>query len=416
MATFLARITGSGAGQSRPAAALVSYGAGAPIGRWGFTAVAVVSLGGPLALAALYAPSIASGAASSAGFAMIAAAVAFGFPLAIWFGYARHISSSGGLYAFTEAAAGRRVALVQAGLWALSYLLYLVYTTAQIVYDTLPAVLPGEVRYQTPLLLGIPVVLAAVMIAGRRATLAVIGVLAAGQLALAAGLAGVTTANLATPVSSFGASAPAGPLATASAQTALLYICGSLPFFLGGELGADQRRAFRTVSGGLLAAYLVTVAVIVAAVAPLAADPALTQAPIPGVAAAERFAGHGFAVTIGIGVAASVAGVILVEYLALSRLASAVTGWPPHRIVAGIGVIMIASAPVLLINPDRIYDALLTPSLFALWLSQLVTFAVYPAFAARHGGRVLAASALTAGAGALAVYGLWITIQTSAIS
>ncbi len=43
----------------------------------------------------------------------------------IWFGYARHISSAGGLYSFTEAAAGRRVALAQAGLWALSYLLYL---------------------------------------------------------------------------------------------------------------------------------------------------------------------------------------------------------------------------------------------------------------------------------------------------
>jgi len=44
-----------------------------------------------------------------------------------------------------------------------------------------------------------------------------------------------------------------------------------------------------------------------------------------------------------------------------------------------IGVIMVALAPVLLINPDRIYDTLLTPSLFALWLSELVTFAVYAA-------------------------------------
>jgi LuxR family transcriptional regulator, maltose regulon positive regulatory protein len=37
-----------------------------------------------------------------------------------------------------------RVALVQAGLWIVSYLLYLLYTTVQIVYDTLPAVLPGR--------------------------------------------------------------------------------------------------------------------------------------------------------------------------------------------------------------------------------------------------------------------------------
>ena len=68
-----------------------------------------------------------------------------------------------------------------------------------------------------------------------------------------------------------------------------------------------------------------------------------------------------------------------------------------------------------LINPERIYDTLITPSLFALWLSQLVTFAVYPRFVAKRGGRVLPALVLSAGASALAIYGLWVTIQTSSI-
>jgi hypothetical protein len=417
MTTFLARMLGSGGHQTRPEGGATAslLGPARPIGQWAYAGVAVASLGGPLALAALYAPSIAGGASSSAGLAMVAAAVVFGFPLAIWFGYARHVSSAGGLYSFTEAAAGRRVALAQAGLWALSYLLYIVYTTAQIVYDTLPAVLPGEVRYQTPLEVVIPVVLAGVMIAGRRATLLVIGLLAAGQLAIAAALSGVTLANVATPASSFGASAPAGSLAIAGGQTALLYICGSLPFFLGGELGADLRQTFRVARRGLLGAYVATVVVIIAAVAPLAADPALTQGGIPGMTVAERFVGHGFAVTVGIGVAVSVAGVILVEYLALSRLTTAVTSWPLRRVIIGIGVIMVAVAPVLLINPGRIYDDLLTPSLFALWLSQLVTFAVYPRFVAKHGGRALPAWVLAAGASALAIYGLWTTIQTSSI-
>jgi hypothetical protein len=378
--------------------------------------VAVTSFGGPLALAALYAPSIAGGASSSAGLAVLLAAVAFGFPLAVWFGYARHVSSSGGLYAFTEAAAGRPVALAQAALWALSYLMYLVYTTAQIVYDTLPAVLPGERRYQTLLEVLIPVVLAGVMIAGRGVALAVIGLIAAGQLAIAVALSGVTLANVSTPASSFGASAPAGSLAIAGGQTALLYICGSLPFFLGGELGGGLRQAFRTTRRGIAGAYLVTAAVIVAAVAPLAADPALMHTEIPGMAVAERFVGHGFAVTVGIGVAVSVGGVILVEYLALSRLTVAVTSWPLRKVVIGIGAVMVAAAPVLLINPDSIYGDLLTPSLFALWLSQLVTFAVYPRFVARRGGRVLPAVILAALASALAVYGLWTTIHTSSIS
>lgn len=417
MTTFLARMMGSGANQTRSGegGAAILPGPARPIGQWAYTGVAVAALGGPLALAALYAPSIAGGAASSAGLAMVAGAVVFGFPLAIWFGYARHVSSAGGLYAFTEAAAGRRIAMAQAGLWALSYLLYLVYTTAQIVYDTLPAVLPGEVRYQTPLEVGIPVVLAGVMIAGRRATLIVIGLIAAGQLALAAALSGVTLANVTTPAGSFGASAPAGSLAIAGGQTALLYVCAGLPFFLGGELGGDLGRAFRISRRGLLGAYLATVVVIIAVVAPLAADPALTQSAIPGMTVAQDFVGRGFAVTVGIGVAVSVAGVILVEYLALSRLTVAVTSWPLRPVVIGIGVIMIAAGPVLLINPDRIYDDLLTPSLFALWLSQLVTFAVYPRFVARRGGRALPAWALAAGASALAIYGLWTTIQTSSI-
>ena len=40
-------------------------------------------------------------------------------------------------------------------MWTLSYLLYIVYTTIQIVYDLLPQVLPGEARYQTLLALAI---------------------------------------------------------------------------------------------------------------------------------------------------------------------------------------------------------------------------------------------------------------------
>jgi hypothetical protein len=422
MTTFFAWVTGSEAGPASTGGAAANAGVAAapggaprPIGQWAYAGVAVTSFGGPLALAALLAPSIAGGASSSAGLAMAAAAAAFVLPLAVWLGYARHVSSSGGLYSFTEAAAGHRIALVQAALWALSYLLYVVYTTAQVVYDTLPAVLPGERRYQALLEVVIPVALAGVMIAGRRAALAVIGLLAAGQLAIAAALSGVTLANVPVAASSFGGSAPAGSLSIAGGQTALLYICASLPFFLGGELGGDLRRAYRTTRRGILGAYLATVAVIIAAVAPLAADPALLRAQIPGMAVAQRFAGHGFAVTVGIGVAVSVAGVILVEYLALSRLTTAVTAWPMRRVLIGIGVVMAVAGPLLLINPQAIYDDLLTPSLFALWLSELITFAVYPRFVARRGGRLLPAFVLAAAASALALYGLWTTVRTTSI-
>jgi amino acid transporter len=405
--TFPTRTTGTTAGRPPRTAA------GRPVSAWAFAGVAVTSFGGPLALAALNVPGIVAGSAgASAGLAMVAALAVFAFPLAIWLRYARQVNGAGGLYAFVAAAAGRRVALVQAGLWIVSYLLYLLYllyTTDQVVYDTLPAVLPGERRYQAVLEIAIPVALAGVMIAGRRITLLVTGLVAVGQLAIAAALGGVTLTHLATPASSFGASAPAGALATATGQTALLYICGSLPLFLGGELA----RPVRTIRRGLTAAYLVTAAVIIAAVAPLAADPAITRAPIPGMAVAERFAGHGFAVTVGVGVAVSIAGVMLVEYLALSRLVSAVVSWPMRRIIIAIGAAMVLVAPLTLINPERIYNDLLTPSLIALWLSQLIVFAVYPRFAARQHDRMLPAWVLTAAATAFAVYGLWATIQHS---
>jgi hypothetical protein len=378
-----------------------------PIGPWAFAGVAVASFGGPLALAALSAPAVAADAGDSSGLAMLAAVVVFTVPLAIWLRYSRHVSGSGGLYAFVEAAAGRRVALAQAAIWIVSYTLYLVYTTVQIVYDVLPSVLPGERRYQTLLALLIPVALAGVMLAGRAVTLIVVGLIAAGQLVLAVVLDGVTIAHIATPASSFGASAPAGALAKASAQTSLLYICGSLPLFLGGELA----RPARVIRRGLTGAFLITAAVVTLAVAPLAAAPGLLRTQAPGVSVAQQFSSTGVADAIGIGVAVSIAGVILCEYLALTRLVSTITTWRIRPVTAALGALLIVVAPFSLIDPQGFYDTLIKPSLIALWLSQLIVFAVYPRFASRHRQPALPAWTLSFIAGGLAIYGLWTTVQ-----
>ena len=386
---------------------------GRPVGEWAFLGLTLTSIGGPLALAALNAPQLVSDASASAGLAMLAAAVVFLAPLAIWVKYARHAAGTGGLYTFVEQAAGRRVALVQAAIWTFSYLLYLVYTTADIVYDVLPRVLPGVTPYRLLLEIAIPVALAAVMIAGRGATLLVVGVLAVGQLALLAALDVVTLAHNAPSAASFGTRAPTGELAKASAGTALLYICGSLPLFLGGELA----RPARTISRMLPLGYLLAVLGIVLAAFPLSSNPAFTGAAIPGVSVAQVFAGHGLAVAIGVGVAASTAGVMLAEYLALSRLLTVVTRWPRHRVIAGLGVALVATAPITLINPDRIYNDLLKPSLGALWVSQAIVFAVYPRFAIRHGSRSISARAsaytLAFVATALCVYGFWNSVGSS---
>jgi fumarate reductase subunit D len=390
------------AGQVRP-------GPGPAIGPLAFAGFAVASFGGPLALAALSAPGTLDDAAGSAGLAMLAAVAVFAFPLVIWLRYARHINSSGGLYAFVEAAAGRRVALAQAAIWTFSYLLYIVYTTVQIVYDLLPAIFPGERHYQSLLALLIPIAVAGVMIAGRAAALIVIGVIAAGQLVLAGILDGVTVANLSTPISSFGISSSAGSVAQASAQTSLLYICGSLPLFLSGEVASP-----RTVRRGLTGAFLISGLVILLAVAPLAAAPGLTHADVPGVTVMQLFSTRGLAHAVGIGIAASTAGVIICEYFALSRLAHAIGGWRMRPVNVLIGAVLVLSAPFTLIDPEGFYDTLLKPSLIALWLSQLIVFAVYPLFAAKHRARMLPAWMFTVVASGLAIYGLWTTLHQAA--
>jgi hypothetical protein len=193
------------------------------------------------------------------------------------------------------------------------------------------------------------------------------------------------------------------------AMVAAVVVFAFPPLFLGGEI----HRPFRTIRWGLIGVFLVTAAVTTAAVIPLAADPAVTQAAIPGMTLAERFGGHGFAIVVGVGVAVSSGGVILAEYIALSRLVSAVTSWPPRPIIIAIGAVVIAAAPLTLINPERIYNDLLMPSLVALWLSQIIVFAVYPRFAARQHKRALLAWVLAAASVAFAIYGLWSTIQHS---
>jgi amino acid transporter len=375
-----------------------------PVGTLGFLGVAITSFGGPLALAALYAPTIVEDSTGSAGLVSVLAAVAFAVPLLIWLRYARHVAGPGGLYAFVRAAAGPRVAAVQAALWIGSYALYLVYTTASIVYETLPAVLPGERSWQPVLEVAIPVALAVVMVGGRALTIAVLGALAAGQLILVAVLAAVSIGHAA-PVGSFGAHAAVDDVGLATGNIALLYICGSLPLFLGGEV----RRPVRTIRTGLIGGFALTAAGVTAAIFPLAADPAFAQAPIPGMSMAQVFAGHGLAVAVGVGVAASVAGVMLVEFLAVSRLVSAVTTRPVRPVVRIMAVALVATAPLTLLAPERIYDDLLKPSLIALWLSQLLVFAVYPWFAAKVGSSRVVGVGLAAFGAAFSAFGIYAT-------
>jgi hypothetical protein len=97
---------------------------------------------------------------------------------------------------------------------------------------------------------------------------------------------------------------------------------------------------------------------------------------------------------------------MLAEYFALSRLIATVTSWRLRPVIVALGAALVLSAPLTLINPDRIYSFLIKPSLIALWLSQLIVFAVYPRFARQQRDRRLPVRALTVVATAFALYGL----------
>src|ERR1700761_2922978 len=235
---------------------------GRPIGDWAFAGVAIASIGGPLAIAGLIAPAVAGDSIRSGGFATLISFVGFLAPLGLWIRWSREVSGAGGLYGFVEAAAGRRVALAQAAIWTFSYLLYIVYTTTQIVYELLPQVIPGERSWQAALSLLIPVAVVGGMVAGRTAALVTLGWLAAGQVAFAAVLDGVAVGHLGLPVSSFGTSAGVGHAFQSGTKTSLLYVCAGLPLFLGGEL----KRPAQTIRRGLSGAYLLTGVLVVLAV------------------------------------------------------------------------------------------------------------------------------------------------------
>jgi hypothetical protein len=370
-----------------PAAATDLAGGRGGTDRWLTTRallpLALASFGGPLALAALYAPAAVADVTGAAGLVVVAATLGFLAPLAIWLRYSRDIASAGGLFAFVEAAAGRPVAVAQGAVWVGSYLLYLLYTSAYVVGDILPSAWPGAVHWQSTLDILLPIAVAAVVLAGRRAAVATIGVIGVGQVAVMALLDGVSVAHAPSASAFHVAASPR--VGTATAGVATLFVCGSLPLFLGGET-SERGDAFRRV---LPIGLAVTAVGVLLAVYPLAADPAFARAPVPGVALTEVDVGHPAAVVVGVGVAASVVGLMALEYVALTRVLHAVTGAQPMTWARRLAMPLVLAGPVsVAVGADTFYSSLLRPSLVMLWVAQIVVVAVFPRFVRRSGAQL----------------------------
>ena len=376
--------------------------AGRPLSPAVFSVFAVASIGGPLALAVIYVPGAAD--MRSAGLVTLLGALLYAAPLLVWLRFSRDVVSPAGLAGFVEAAAGRRLALAQAAVWAFSYFLYLPYTVTDIVYEMLADIFPGIEPWRWVIEVTMPVALVGFVLLGTLPVLRVLLVSAAAQLVLMLILGGVMIGHTGAPGSSFTHAASTHEIARGGTRIALLFLCGSLPIFLGAEAVGGAR----TVRRGISTAAVVVAAYLIFAAFPLAAvDPALSHANLPGFAIAGAYSGRGLAIVIGVGAAASVAGLIVAEYLALSRLLFAVFGVPVRRILKWIAVPFIAIDAISIINPEEFDENVLRPSLVALFLSQLIVFAVFPIYRRRRGKLSPLDVVLAAVAFALMSYGLY---------
>jgi amino acid transporter len=373
-----------------------------------FLGAVVASIGGPLALVALYLPGAAGDALPVSGLAAALAVLVFVAPLAIWLGFSERIASAGGLAAFVEAAAGRRVARIQAVIWTVSYFLYLPYTVTYIVYDLLAPVFPGLVPYRAWLELLLPVAIALLALAPLAASLGALALVAVGQLAVVGVLGGLVYSHSGASSSTFTHDVGAAPLARGVGGIALLFVCASLPLFF----AAEVRGGPRTVRRGLALGYGAVAVFLLFAAIPLASIAQyLAGTDLPGVSIAQAYSGRPFAEVVALASAASVVGLILLELLALGRLVHWLAGTAVRPTLAAIAVPFIAADALSLIDPERFYSDLLRPSLIALFASQLIVFLVYPLYRRRLGAGLSASLALSAVASALAGYGLYMAIQ-----
>lgn len=367
-----------------------------------FAGFAIACVGGPLALVTLL-PGTIGDAGSSAGLVVLLALAVFVAPLGIWVAWSRDVVSPGGLSAFVSRAAGRRVALVHGWIWSFAYFLYLPYTVTFVVYDLLPPVFPGIAPYRAALELLLPVALVGVALAPARAVLAALAGLAAVQIAVLVALGVVELSH--TPAA-FPGHAEAADVGRGTGGAALLFVCLSLPLYL----GAEVRGAGRTVRRALPAALAVVGASLLLASLPLATVPEpLRDAAVPGAAIAQAYGGRGFGVAVGVLTALSTLALIVAEYLALSRLVHWLHGFPVRSVLMWTAVPFVVADAISLADPDRFYDDLLKPSLGALFVAQLAVFVLFPRV--RPNVPALVAAAV---ASSLAVWGLYTLLAGTA--
>ena len=376
---------------------------------------ALACVGGPLALVALYGPDAVGGPAiGSAGLVALLGAAGFLPILLLWWRYSQRIASDGGLYEFVRQSAGTGAARTHGVIWIVSYLAYLPFTVTALVYDVLPVGVPGIVPYRAWIQVATALAIVALVVAADRTAIVLVAIAGVAQVAVLIAFAAVMIHGATLPLSTLAVNRSGTQIPRGAANVALLFVCVSLPLYLGGEAAGGGRTIRRSVVG----ATLLTAVLLVGGMAGYAAlaEAGVANLPVPGYTVALIYGNHAFAEVVLLAAAGSVACLILAEYLALTRVLHAMTGLSIRRGAMIVGALFLLGDVVTLVNPKAIYDHALTVSLITLYTSQLIVVAVYPAWR-RRTDRVRAIDlALTAGAGALMIFGLYVAISQSSLS
>jgi hypothetical protein len=327
----------------------------------------------------------------------------------VWWRFSARIASSGGLYAFTRLAVGERVARVQGWTWVISYQLYLGFTVTEVVYDLLPQAFPGVDPWRKWLLVGVACGLAAALVLAERAMLWVMLGSVVAQVVVMVVLASAVLSGHGWSWSSFSVGAHSGSVTRGIANASLLFVCGSLPLFLGGEVAGGGRELRRIVAGS--AAAVAVLLVLTAAPLAVYAGSDLAGLELPGHTVALVESGATLARWVAVVAIASVLGLMAAEFIALTRLLHAMTGAGVRRSARLVAAGFVALALVSLIDPERLYSYMITPSLVALYVSQVIVFGSYGVMALRERAPRVSDLLVTTVSCGLMLFGLEVVIS-----
>lgn len=342
---------------------------------------AIASIGGPLALVTIYLFSSTYMTGAYSSYAMLFGTLLFIAPLMVWYRYSKRIASSGGQYTFVKRAVGEKTAKLQGWLWLLSYFLYLPYTVTYITYSLLPFLFHNLTAYLPVVQIALPILIVVALMLSFRKVLYFIFVTVILQLLIILLAAyAMFSGNF---VSSITSSSTTSLLVISQGvlATSLLFVCSSLVLFLGGEAEGGAKSIRKSL---IISFAIVVIFFVIGSLAIINATTQQAGTELPGFLVLGSVLGIKFAYLVAIFSIISVFDLIIIELIAITRLSYSMLRLRLNKSLGIVAMLFIFSSVAAITHPNAFYGGVLTISLVALYLSQVIVFVAYPFFAKKE--------------------------------